>query len=276
MGIWRDIKRAYYDSGGNPYAWFNEQTPNIHLYLQGFAGAFLFFSLFLWNRYGWDATLHNVLGWAEKGVGLHFSTITMTCMMYLFLSIYAEKKGITAWNNVCFAFFNCFGAMMLFEWPYIILYDIIHNKALSGGFFYICTYGLIGENCPRLYNVIFQNGVWALGPLLAWFSIKPYYPRIKLNKWHLILFLILVGSWLFWIFYPFPTQIAYSEMYHSYKGGGLFPQNVYVWYDPTTHELMDQVVFHDLGVFATNMIVKGLTIIFYISLFMFKLPLEEK
>ena len=62
----------------------------------------------------------------------------------------------------------------------------------------------------------------------------------------------------------------------SYKGGGLFPQNVYVWYDPVTHELMDQVVFHDLGVFAINMMVKAMTIVFYISLFMFKLPLEEK
>ena len=230
----------------------------------------LFVSFFFWEATIWDGTWQYMLGWGKRGIGLHFCTIIMACTTFLFLSAYCEKRGVKSWNNVLFASCIVYASMFLFEWPFIILYDLIHNGGLVGG---IVTYGIVGDF--KVYNVLFQNTFGLVAPIfIATWVIKPYFARIRITWSKVLPWLFVAVGWCLWVFYPFATPVATSTLYGISKGGGLFPQNVYVWYDPVTHELADQVVFHNVGVFLTNFGLKALTVFAFANLMRFKTSME--
>ncbi|NVM21779.1 MAG: hypothetical protein HWN68_08365 [Desulfobacterales bacterium] len=211
-----------------------------------------------------------MVGFAERGVGLHFATVITACTCFLFLSEYCRKRGVTSWNNVLFASMVTYASMFVFEWPYTVLYDLIHNGGLVGG---IVTYGLVGEF--KWYNVLFQNTFGFVVPLVVmWVAVKPYFPRFKLSKLKVLVWAVVAAVWLLWVFYPFPTETATSTLYGLSKGGGLFPQNVYIWYSPVTHELTDQMVFHNMGVFIVNFGLKALTTFAFAVTLLFKTSRE--
>ncbi|RLF46688.1 MAG: hypothetical protein DRN20_06925 [Thermoplasmata archaeon] len=246
-------------------------------YLQFQALTGLIISLAMWWIMGFDSTLDYFLyihnfgkGIGDNpvhyGSGRHWSTFAMIFAQYYFLSRKLEKKNILGIRNILFSVGAVYTTHMIFEWPYIILYDVIHNKALSGGYWYICGYGLWQPLTDQILlflipwygkgtTILARNGVWFLLLFVTYPLLIKYKPKLRLDRTSLFLFISLIVGWVVWIFYPY-----LGLPYQQYKGF-LFPQTIYANYDPVTKEIVNDVWIPNDYIHFINVLVKFLTVL---------------
>lgn len=150
------------------------------------------------------------------GIGNHFSAPVIYGIAFVALSRYFETVGIRKSLNFCST-----TALSLFS---VGVFEIMWNSGYA--FFHGQTW-VITFQWKQITNLLAFLGFITIGLLVfVYLALEGYRPN--LGKRSLVLFLLTVGCWGFWIYYPFPVgHITVETSTGPWTNGDLFPQTYY-------------------------------------------------
>jgi hypothetical protein len=177
----------------------NKKLPIIDLRRDFLSFTLQIFSLFgsavtaiIWVIFGFDSTIDGIIHLIEgkqiieMGNGTHISTALNVFILMFIISVYLSKKEIIGFHNILISVFTPIVAMMVFEFPWVILTDLFHNAPIEGywaitlfgiGFIdvgmLIFALGLIPLSCFYFAYTIGRKILLAEKPLIR-FSLMAY------------------------------------------------------------------------------------------------------
>ncbi len=191
-----------------------------------------------WAFFGWDSTWSQLQPYGEQlgpllkgeisfgevralsktyyGIGNHFSAPAIYGFAFVFLSLYLERIGIEKSKNFFVSTSLSLMSIGIYEWTYNLLYANLQNQLWTITFAW-----------KQITNLIYFSLFIAVGVLTLLLLHSEGY-RLNLSRVTWALFIVSMGFWFLWVYYPFPiTQITVETSTGPWISTNLFPQTMY-------------------------------------------------